>query len=296
MPSVTIALYGGLGNQMFQYAMGRALSLRHGVTLQLDLHGFDFDRRYQRKFELDCFALTTEVGKVNRPVAFRCSRVLRRLSEKWGGVAALARPWVLVEPSLRYDEQRLAVPFSRNAYLMGYWQDERYFADFAETIRREFLPAAELSPANQRVAALIRSVNAVAVHARRMHGVPDATAPSQGSARVARTLGADYYRRAIGLVASRVASPHYVVFSDHPRWARENLAVGEQATYLENDRGPDHQDIFLMSMCRHHVIANSSFSWWGAWLAQADGQVVVAPRDIPLVPNLPGRWTGLCAE
>jgi len=296
VPSVTVALYGGLGNQMFQYAMGRALSLRNGVALVLDHHGFDFDRRYRRKFELDCFRLPPEVGRVNRPVAFHCSRALRRLSREWRGLAALARPWVLVEPSPEYDERNLALPSSRSAYVMGYWHDERYFADFADAIRREFSLAAGFSPANQRVAERIRSCNAVAVHVRRMHGVSDPAAPSQPVARAARSLGTDYYTRAIGLVASRVASPHYLVFSDHPRWARENLAVGEQATFLENDRGPDHQDMVLMSLCRHHVIANSSFSWWGAWLGQSDGQVVVAPQGVLLVPNLPRRWTGLRSE
>jgi hypothetical protein len=293
VPNVTVALYGGLGNQMFQYAMGRALALRHGATLLLDHHGFDFDRRYRRKYQLDCFRLPPEVGRVNRPAAFRCARAARRLSEEWRGVAALARPWLLVEPSPEYDGRNLMLPASRSTYVMGYWHDERYFADQADAIRRELRPSGELSPANRELANLIGSVEAVAVHVRRMHGVADPSTRPLPVARNAASLGLEYYRQAMALVASRVASPHFVVFSDDPRWARENVRAAGPATFLDEGRGADHEDLILMSMCRHHVVANSSFSWWGAWLGQTDGQLVVAPRGIALAPSLPERWTSL---
>jgi hypothetical protein len=292
---VTIALYGGLGNQMFQYAMGRALAMRHGLSLELDLHGFAFDRHYRRTFELGAFNLSPEARRANRPVAFRLGRALRRLSQEWPAAAALARPWALVECSAAFDCRNLALPAGRGAYVMGYWQDERYFGDCSEVIRRDFAPVGALSPANDRIAGQIRSVEAVAVHVRRLHfaaAQPGASASRPGPEPGA-TLTLDYYRRAIALLASRVAHPHYFVFSDDPAWAREHLVLPGSATVLGADRGPDHQDLILMSTCRHHVIANSSFSWWGAWLGQADGQVVIAPVGFPYVPNLPARWTGL---
>jgi hypothetical protein len=282
MPAVTVALYGGLGNQMFQYAMGRALSLRHRIPLKLDFYGFDLDRRYRRSFELRHFAIPPEVEGVRRPVTFSCSLLLRRLSEARGEIAGLVRPWLLVEASADFDERNLAIDPRRNTYVMGYWQDERYFDHHGSTLRSDFTLAGGLSEANQSVADMIASVDAVAIHARRLHG-------GRGK-EPEKALGSGYYQRAVSLIRSRVEKPHFIVFSDHPGWARENLTLGGPATFLEADRGPDHQDLVLMSLCRHQVIANSSFSWWGAWLARSEGQVVVAPEGLRYTPNLPASW------
>lgn len=297
MPSVTVALYGGLGNQLFQYAMGRALSLRHGIPLKLDLYGFDFDRRYRRRFELEHFDLPAEVGKVRRPAVFRLSWVLSKLAAARREVASLARPWLVLEAGPEFDERSLVLDPGRASYVLGYWQDERYFSQFGEAIKSDLTLARPLSKANQEIANWIRSVNSVAIHARRLHGVPAllGAAAQNAASQGALSLGVEYYRRAMGIVASRVDDPHFMVFSDHPQWARESLAFGTRATFFDNDRGPDHEDMVLMSLCRHHVIANSSFSWWGAWLARTDDHLVIAPEGVKHAPNRPESWTPLSA-
>jgi hypothetical protein len=297
MPSVTVALYGGLGNQLFQYAMGRALSLRHGITLNLDLYGFAIDRRYRRRFELEHFDLPSEVGKVRRPAVFRLSWMLSRLAAVRREVASLARPWLVLEAGPEFDERSLVLDPGRDSYVLGYWQDERYFSQFGEAIRRDLTLAHTLSKANQEIASWIRSVNSVAIHARRLHATrarPGAGAQPTAS-QGALSLGVEYYRRAMGTVTSRVEDPHFMVFSDHPQWARENLAFGTRTTFFDNDRGPAHEDMVLMSLCRHHVIANSSFSWWGAWLARTDDHLVIAPEGVKHTPNKPESWTSLGA-
>jgi len=293
--SLTVAIYGGLGNQMFQYAMGRALALRHGLPLKLDLYGLEFDRRYRRSFELEHFRLPPGLEKVRRPVAFRVSWALSRLARSRRQIASLARPWLVLEAGPAFDGGSMALDPRRDTYVQGYWQDERYFLDCTDAIRSELRLAHPLSGANREIAALIGSVNAVALHVRRLHGVPAPGSPL-AAARGPWCLDLSYYRRAVELVIARVTNPHFLVFSDEPRWARENLPTLARATFLENDRGTDREDLYLMSLCRHHVVANSSFSWWGAWLARADGQMVVAPKGARLTPTLPEGWLPLGAN
>jgi hypothetical protein len=295
MASLTVALSGGLGNQMFQYAMGRALTLRHDLELRLDLYGFEFDTFHRRKFELGHFSIPPGLRYVRSPIAFTAGRLLAYLSRIRKEVAALGGSWLIVEPSLEFDLRQIQRTPAANAYLFGYWQDARYFADIAATIQKEFTLASELSPANQAVDARIRSSsNPVAVHVRRLHQVASKPKPTpmEDAETKGLALSASYYNDAIREIEQRVSDPEYFVFSDYPQWARENLTFdgNDKLHVFENDRGPDYEDMALMSHCKHHVVANSSFSWWGAWLGRSQSQIAVAPRNAKLMPNFPSEW------
>ncbi len=295
MASLTVALTGGLGNQMFQYAMGRALTLRHDVELRLDLYGFEFDTFHRRNFELDCFSIPPGLRHVRSPIAFSAGRLLSYLSRIRKEAAKLGGSWLIVEPSLEFDIRQIRRIPATNAYLFGYWQDERYFADIAATIQKEFTMARELSPENKAVDARIRSSsNPVAVHVRRLHQVASKPKPMpmEDAETKGLALSARYYNDAIREIEQRVSDTEYFVFSDYPQWARKNLTFDGIDTLhiFENDRGPDYEDMALMSHCRHHVVANSSFSWWGAWLGRSQSQVAVAPRNAKLMPNIPLGW------
>lgn len=298
MATLTVALFGGLGNQMFQYAMGRALALRHDAALQLDLYGFEIDTRHRRQFELGYFSIPQGLRQVRSPVAFNAGRLLRILCRIGDGVAALGGAELIVEPSPEFDPRPIRRVPAKDAYVFGYWQDERYFADVAENIHRDFTLRRELSPANKEVDARIQScANPVAVHARRLHQVASAPnqAPRQNAEAKGLALGARYYNDAIRAIEQRVAAPEYFVFSDYPQWTRENLAFDGAGTrhFFDNDRGPDYEDMALMSHCKHHIVANSSFSWWGAWLGRSQSQVAVAPKSALLMPNKPSNWIQL---
>lgn len=293
MPSVTMVLCGGLGNQMFQYAMGRALSIRNGVPLILDLKGFELDKFYKRSFELDHFNIPADIHKVKRLGRFHVIRLMNRLPKLTRLAPHLVRSRLITERSREYDKNVATLLLSRNVFVTGYWQDERYFSDIAGIIKDEFTLSRGFSEANRLVAARIEGAeDAVAVHVRRLHRVatqadvtPKADAEENGLA-----VGISYYTAGLRKIATRVRKPTYFVFSDYPQWARESLAFDGNVTFLENDRGQDYEDIALMSLCRHHVIANSSFSWWGAWLARAEDKIVVAPRNVKHVPNIPLNW------
>jgi hypothetical protein len=272
---VVVRLIGGLGNQMFQYAAGRALALRHGAELKLDLSGFDAYRR--RRYELDALSIRATVATDEDLAQF--------------GVAAKPRWWFAdrVRRRLRIPRKIRALPVYRErhfqfdpampalrppVYLDGYWQSEKYFSDCAATLRREFTANAPLDPTNAAIAACIDAVTAVSLHVRRGDYVDDPR-----TSRYHGTCSLNYYRRAIEQVAARAASPHTFVFSDDAEWTRANLHLDVPTTFVDAnpaDRG--FRDMQLMSRCRHHVVANSSFSWWGAWLDPSPDKIVVAPE------------------
>jgi glycosyl transferase family 11 len=272
---VVARLIGGLGNQMFQYAAGRALALRHGAELKLDVSGFDAYKR--RRYELGTLSINATVatdrdlaifGADAKPRWPLVDRVRRRVRMP-GKVRALP---VYREPHFHFDP---AIATLRPpVYLDGYWQSERYFSDYAATLRRELVAGVPFDPENATVAARIDAVTAVSLHVRRGDYVDDPK-----TSRYHGTCSLDYYRRAVEHIAARVGSPHLFVFSDDAQWTRANLHVDVPTTFVDAnpaDRG--FRDMQLMSRCRHHVVANSSFSWWGAWLGPSTDKIVVAPK------------------
>jgi len=271
MSIIVSRLIGGLGNQMFQYAVARAIALRFDVELKLDISGFaDYPLR---RYELDQFPISAKLASIMDLSHFGLRHYQRsdwqhRL-RRW----ITGRDWpVYREPQFNFDP--LAKQLHPPIYLDGYWQSEQYFIDFADILRREFTPQAPLEPENQDIADLIDSVNAVSLHIRRGDYVGNAhTSQYHG------TCTLDYYQAAMDHIAGQVASPHFFVFSDELDWARAHLHCHFPMTFV-NANSPErgYRDMQLMSRCRHHIVANSSFSWWGAWLNPKQEKIVVAPK------------------
>jgi len=277
---VTVRLGDGLGNQMFQYALGRTIAHRRRTSLALDISSFRESEL--RQYSLGVFNIVENFASGGYPGFSRLRALGRRL--RLPGI----RP-ILRERSFCFDPAVLDAP--ADVYLTGYWQSEKYFKEIEDIIRREFSFKTEPDGQNREMADRIRGANSVSVHVRRGDYV---TNPS--FKRTFWTCAEEYYTKAASFVASRVANPHYFIFSYDPDWARANLELGGPATFVaHNSPGKGSEDLRLMSLCRHHIIANSSFSWWGAWLGNSGG-IVVAPqkwfktdafdtRDL-----LPERW------
>ncbi|MBI1920672.1 MAG: alpha-1,2-fucosyltransferase [Geobacter sp.] len=270
---IIVKLTGGLGNQMFQYAAGRRLAHFRNTPLKLDLSWFsDFSPMdTPRAYALAPFSIQAEPSTAEETAIVREPKygMLRQLFNK---INPSYRPTHIREKRFRFDPSTLSLP--GNVYLDGYWQSEKYFSDIASIIRREFTVRTEPDAPNCEVAGLIKGCEAVSIHFRRGDYVADAkTAAYHGICSVA------YYHEAVKLVAARVDEPHFFVFSDDPAWVRENFAIPHPMTVVDHN-GPDqaHEDLRLMSLCRHHIIANSSFSWWGAWLSDNPDKIVIAPR------------------
>jgi glycosyl transferase family 11 len=306
MPTVVARLVGGLGNQMFQYAAGRSLAVRTGARLVLDATSFTLPRA-PRTFALEGYALAAEtrfdgyphpprLSAVQFPAAHRPSwidraaRLLRVKNIPLGRAAGKNSFSVFNQRSFDFDRR-----FSQcgpQTYLVGFWQSERFFADVAPLVRQELTYQRPPDPANAEWLARIRAANAVCVHVRHGDYLLPAHFEHHG------VCSADYYRRSMALIRERVTDPRFFIFSDDWPWCREHLAAADAVIIDANKPDAAQDELRLMAACRHHIIANSSLSWWGAWLGASTGQVVVAPTPWfthrPATPDLfPAGWVTL---
>jgi hypothetical protein len=257
-------LFGGAGNQLFQYAAARALADHLGTDLALD-------SRYVAGSEDrgDCFQHFANA---------RFTRAQTRPPAKTDGALRYAfwrhfgrNPRFRREQSLGFDPAFFDLP--DQTYLHGYWQSEKYFAGIADQIRRDLRFTTPLDAANKDMAIRIAESRCpLALHVRRgdylASGAYAACTP-------------DYYRAAATHVAERTGDkPTCFVFSNDPAWARDNLALGFDTVVVDhNDETKGHFDLYLQTLCAHNVIANSTFSWWAAWLNDSPGKCVVAPQE-----------------
>lgn len=299
---VASRLCGGLGNQLFQFAAGRSLAQRCGARLVLDVAPFSLPQE-PRKFaltpypidadlELDGYAysparpvisLPRPPGSPERPNGI-VDRIAYRLKKKGlmndamfaAAVGALQRaaghpPGLRVFSEKTFDYEPAFARLGGRTYLDGYWQSERYFVDARDVIRRELTLPYAPNAGNASWLARIASANAVCVHVRR----GDYLTPTYLAHHGVCSIG--YYERAMLLIGQRTENPRFFVFSDDLAWTREHV-VGPNIAFVDaNPAEAAHDELKLMAACRHHIIANSSLSWWGAWLAHHDSQIVVAP-------------------
>jgi len=265
---------GGLGNQMFQYAAGRSLSLKNKTPLALDVAGFEGYGLHQG-FELDRvfsapITLASEADR-RRVLGWRRSPLVRRVLAQLP-VSIAADPRFAQEPYFHFWPDLEG--FGPDSYLAGYWQSEKYFADVAPQIRTDFSFRTPLGGKNAELAHVIGAAKAVSLHVRRGDYAND---PKTKSTHGLCSL--DYYRVAIDRVAAVVPKPVFFIFSDDIAWVRANLPMTFEHHFVEHNQGvASYNDMRLMSLCQHHVIANSSFSWWGAWLNPSTDKTVVAPQ------------------
>jgi hypothetical protein len=290
---IVVALKGGLGNQLFQYAIARRLAEDTGQPFKLDLTAYQYDSG--RRYALGPFSVRGEIASEAdirrvKPLVKDAGR--HSPSILWNYLR-YSKTWVQERTPYTYDPS--IVRPRRDVYLDGYWANEGYFASIEPIVRREFTVRAEPDRANAAMAREIASVTSVCVHVRRGDYASDpATQKFHGLAPVR------YYERAVERLTKTVRDPHLFVFSDDADWTKEHLRLGYSTTYVtHNAPDKDYEDLRLMAACRHHVIANSSFSWWGAWLAKQQGQIVVAPEKWLNEPSIdtrgatPARWIRL---
>ena len=263
-PAVVVRLLGGLGNQMFQYAAARAVAHHSGAQVLLDLRAFESYNL--RKPELHRWRIEASEAS-NRDLRPYPAGALR-LSGRFRRLGALTRCYF--EPSLAFH----GVLFSRKAplHLNGYFQSEKYFSQIRPLLLKEFMPARPMSVENRRISEEAAATNSVSMHMRRGDYLSDAR-----NLAVHGACDAGYYKRAIDTLLSTTGNATYFLFSDDMDWVRRNITVPGRAIYVEGNQADPEMDIHLMSVCRHNICANSSFSWWGAWLNSNENKTVIAP-------------------
>lgn len=291
MELIVSQILGGLGNQMFQYAAARALSLSSGRTLQLDISGFSNYGLHQG-FELErvfnCPIKIIQDRDLRRVLGWQSVPLAKRLVSR-PSMSWLRRDNFVIEPHYNYWPEIERVP--DNAYLVGYWQSEKYFKKYAETIRRDLTFKMPLKAKNLRIAKTIAATESVSLHVRRGDYMSNKTTNS-----VHGLCSPDYYQRALRQISKRVKQPRVFVFSDDIEWANKNISIDFPCEFVSHNTGVNSFiDMHLMSLCQHNIVANSSFSWWGAWLNANPGKYVIAPRqwfakEMPTQDLIPGEW------
>lgn len=287
-PCVIARLAGGLGNQLFMYAFNKAMAERNGVPLKLDVRGgFIHDRTYQRTHLLDHLLPPVEPASRWESRLFPLGRTVRKLDRKLNALLPLEKRYYVQERALSFDPEIRNLKIVRPTVFNGYWQAPQYFDDLtpgmAERIR---FPQALTDPVREE-ADRIRAGNAVCLAIRRYEEVPK---PKH------HILQLDYFQQAMARIEERVENPHYFVFAQDMAWARANIRSAHPVTFArEKDlHAGVIQDLYLMTLCRHYILSNSSLHWWAAWLKPSPAQVVIAPaKGWPNTDMLPAHWTQL---
>ncbi len=300
MNTILVKLTGGLGNQMFQYAAARHLALLNEAELLLDVS--EFTTYKLREFCLQHFSLQAricekwETRHFKRPDKLRTR--LERMLYFWRKPSPLSSPspsaspiqWVR-ETGFAFDPALLEKKGS--FYLDGYWQSPNYFLAIEQLIRSDFHITTPPDAANQAMAAQVSSANSVSLHVRRGDYHNNANTRN-----IHGVCSLSYYSDAARIISSKETEVLFFVFSDEIEWARANLNFPGNKVFVDlNDSAHNYEDLRLMSLCKHHIIANSTFSWWGAWMGRPDGLTLAPSRwmnDPSRGPScqdlLPAHW------
>ena len=272
---ICIQLSGGLGNQMFQYACGRSLAYRHQTDLVFDMSRLHKNQggTTVRQYGLDIFTIQgeeiNEAGlRKSKPLIYR---IFNTLSIKLRG-KGIQTPVYFIET--KYSDNTTIENTSGNCFLSGYWQSPRYFQTIDNLIRQEFIFPNKLNQENLDRLNEIKNTNSVSLHIRRTDYVNNAAYEVNG------ICALDYYEKAIDFISKKVVHPVFFIFSDDIEWAKSNLQIPYLCSFISgNNESNSYIDMQLMSFCKNNIIANSSFSWWGAWLNQNHNKIVIAPAN-----------------
>lgn len=284
---IVVKLKGGLGNQMFQYAAGLAVSLSQGEDLKLDISGYN-DPRYihantPRVYRMYAFNLSAspaspkEIKDTKYPYGL-LSKFMRVINHR-----------ILKRHYMDYDPYLL----ERNSkYLEGYFQSEKNFVSLKNKIVNDFILKKEFESKLFLVEKNnLNKTKSISVHIRRGDYVSDLkTNMAHG------VCSMDYYRRAISLMRANIDAPVFYFFSDDIEWVKKEFGESHDFKYISNQKLEDYEELILMSFCVNNIIANSSFSWWGAYLNKNPTKIVISPKKwVNITPDphpniIPEGW------
>lgn len=282
---------------MFQYALGRALSLKNNTTLVLNTSYVDSKLPIKSistpmRYELDIFAIKATLERN----IIRTSRLYPfAKTEYWLRHQYNQTKYRYVDEK-QHHFQPAFLEVKNNSYLKGNFQSELYFKAFEDIIRSDFTFKNSLTGLNKELAAQINATNAVSLHIRR----GDYIALKQNVQKFAQ-IPLSFYHQAIQTISEKMENPVFFVFSDDINWVKEHLKVDFPLVFVSNNHTSEtsYIDMQLMSMCQHQIICNSTFSWWAAWLNHNPQKMVIAPQNwfadkrINSADIIPSQWIKL---
>lgn len=286
-PKIIVRIKGGLGNQLFAYAAARRLALVNNAELIIDdVTGFSRDYQYKRQYALDRFCIPVRTATSNERLE-PFDRYQRGLVKWISGKKPFLERSYLEQEGINFDRRLLDLKVSRTLYLDGLWQSENYFKDIEQNIRDDLRITPPQDAENLQMADEIANCNAVALHVRWFE--------DSNSVGV-HNLSIEYYQKAIALIEQKVDSPHYFLFSDNPEAASKKIDLPEQnVTFVSHNLGDRnaYADLWLMSQCQHFITANSTFSWWAAWLGSDRSKVITTPLCLATTEVTAWNFDGL---
>jgi hypothetical protein len=294
--TITTQLKGGLGNQLFQYAFAKAISINNSQPLAINCHWYSNTPSHLTPRTLLLEHLRIDSPKIIDsawPPLFSALNFLLSLLP--------FSPVIFDRNPNSFDIKLFdrKFPSNRHFAFVGYWQSFKYFAYIRPLLLEEFQAKKPINEYYSKYSAAITATASVMIHIRRSDFVNLKSAKNLHGA-----LALSYYLNAIGMIHEQIHSPHFFIFSDDIAWAQANLPQELPATFIHSDTSEDAviQELQLMRLCKHHIIANSSLSWWGAWLStQNNESIKICPdrwlkgKEINLDDLLPSNWTRLAA-
>lgn len=243
-------IVGGLGNQMFLYALGKSVALKNKTKFKIDISVYS---NYKlRKYSLNNLLIERTVANL---IEIFLWKNFFKFQEK----------------NFRFDKN---VFLRKNAYFVGYYQSPKYFEWIRGDLVREFSPKASASGKNFDAAKKIQKENSVSIHVRRGDYVSNQITNAYHG-----VCSLNYYKQAVEIIRNKVQKPFFYIFSDDKNWVKKNIKTGNAQVFVDwNNADNSFEDMRLMSLCKHNIIANSTFSWWGAWLNKNPNKIVIAPQ------------------
>ena len=260
---IIVKIHGGLGNQLFQYSLGRYLAAKHRTILKLDISNYEKD--HLRSYGLGNFNINAKVATAGE---------INKFTNNWEKIKNKFKPpykrSIIV--SLDHEFDKKVLELKDEVYLYGHWPSEKYFKDIENIIRAEITLKKELSDEARQIEKNILSTSSISLHVRRGDYL------NQKMSKIFKICGLDYYKGAIDKILETENHPTFFIFSDDIEWTKSNLKIKFPIVFVSGQDIKNHEELFLMSLCKHNIIANSSFSWWGAWLNRNHGKIIVAPK------------------
>ncbi len=266
---IIVKISGGIGNQMFQYAIGKHLAIKYNTRLKLDLRFFQ--KQTLRNFDLNVFPIKEEIISTKELDLYFPDPSFNRFKNYWKRIIKKRYGYkMILEKKFNFQPEILSA--GKNVYLDGYWQSEKYFEAVGPEIRKCFQFRNEQDSYDKQLIQKIQQSNSVSVHFRLGDYIKNET-----TNQVHGVCSPDYYLKALSFISDKIKDPVFFIFSDDIPWVKNNFHFSREHFYIEGNAYHSYKDMQLMSFCKHNIIANSSFSWWGAWLNDYPEKMVIAP-------------------
>jgi hypothetical protein len=260
---------GGLGNQMFQYAIAKSIAKKNSDIFKLDISFYP--KQSLRKYELNLFNIEENIATEEECARLRGSEGLWfKIKRKLNLSINRPKSYTFENNLTLFDKE--VWNKKGDIYLDGFWQNESYFKDIRDEILKDFTLKQDISNEAKKYLKNIQNITSVSLHIRRGDYVEN-----NHTNKVHGICDLDYYKKAIRYINEKVKEPIFYIFSDDISWCKENFNFLENKIFVDNTRSAV-EDLELMKYCKHNIIANSTFSWWGAWLNDNKDKIVVAPK------------------